>query len=171
MRHAGWLARVGAMVVLFGVLPVQMVAAAEEAISARAQAAYDAGLAALRARNFREAVDAMDEVLDEQRDHPEANYFTGMAYAYLDENRRAERHLERAILARTSFVEAREWLAIVRLRRGDRDDARAELDRLRELRAGCTENLCDDVYMERADRAIGRVAEALGVDVVPGDAN
>ena len=136
-------------------------AAADDGVSDKARAAYEAGMNALRERRFEEAVDLFDEVLDEQRDHPEANYFTGLAYAYSDEDRRARRHLQRAVEARSTFLEARDWLAVVHVRRGDPDAAEEQLAALRALRDGCTPNLCDEAYMARADRAIARVEAAL----------
>ncbi|MBI1392876.1 MAG: hypothetical protein GC152_09065 [Alphaproteobacteria bacterium] len=132
-----------------------------ETLSGEVARAYEAGVEALRTRNFEGAIEQFDKVLDDEKDHPEANYFMGMAYAYLSDDKRAERHFGRAVKARESFVEAREWLAVVQVRRGDRKDAEDQLAAIRALRASCTADTCDDAYEARATRAIEKVTATL----------
>ncbi|MEM6537627.1 MAG: tetratricopeptide repeat protein [Pseudomonadota bacterium] len=129
--------------------------------SDKAAAVYEAGIAALKERDFKRADALFDEALDEQSDHPEANYFRGLANAYLDKDRQAEKYLKRAIKARSSFVEAREWLATIHVRRGDMGDANDQLTEIESLLEKCTDTLCDDAYVERAERAIAKVKAQL----------
>ncbi|MEO1015651.1 MAG: hypothetical protein AAFX08_10735 [Pseudomonadota bacterium] len=123
--------------------------------------ALESGLAAMREREFETAIDQFDQVLDEAKNHPEANYFTGLAYAYLEDDKKAEKFLKRAVKARATFLEARERLALVHLSRGDPDKAKTQLESLMELREGCAPEICDEAYVDRADRAIRKVEDAL----------
>ncbi len=132
-----------------------------DALSEEAAAAYDAGLAAMREREFETAIERFDDVLDEDKAHAEANYFAGLAYAYTDEDKKAERYLKRAVKARATFLEAREWLARIQVRRGDADKAREQLAALVELKDGCAPEVCDDAYVARAEKAAENVKKAL----------
>ncbi len=124
--------------------------------------AYQDGLAALQAKDYKSAEKNFGDVLSVAPKNPEANYYMALAKSGLDKPKQAVRYLERAIKERPNFVEAREKLALVSIDLGEPDEARAQLAEIEKIKAGCAvEGACDEPFKARIDKAIERVGEAL----------
>lgn len=124
--------------------------------------AYQDGLAALQAKDYRSAEKNFGDVLSVAPKNPEANYYMALAKSGLDKPKQAVRYLERAIKERPNFVEAREKLALVSIDLGEPDEARAQLAAIEGLKAECAaDGACDEPFKARVDKAIERVSGAL----------
>ncbi len=122
---------------------------------------YKDGVQALQDGDFKLAEKKFGEVLGVVSDHPEANYYMGLAKVGREKEKSAVRYFKRAIKARDNFVEAREQLAIVYTGLEKPEDAEEQLAALRQIREDCTSETCDKAFVERAERAIANVEAAL----------
>jgi tetratricopeptide (TPR) repeat protein len=125
--------------------------------------AYQEGVAALQAKDFKTAESKFADVLSVAPKNPEANYYMALAKSGLGKPQQAARYLARAVKERGNFVEAREKLALISIELDDQDEARAQLAAIEALKAECAAaaDACDDAFRARVDVAIARVKEAL----------
>ncbi|MEK7266757.1 MAG: tetratricopeptide repeat protein [Pseudomonadota bacterium] len=125
-------------------------------------AAYQEGVEALKAKDYKQAEKKFGDVLSVAPANPEANYFMALAKIGNGKQKNAVRYLEKAIKERANFVEAREKLALVSIELGDADAARAQLTAIEGLKAECAAaGDCEGAYNARVDTAISRINEAL----------
>lgn len=125
---------------------------------------YQDGVAALEAGDYKEAEKKFGEVLGVARDHPEANYYMGLAKVGRGKEKSSVRYFKRAIKERPGFVEAREQLALVYARLEKPEEAAEQLAALKEIRDNCAPETCDEAYVERTERAIAKVESVFNGD-------
>jgi len=126
------------------------------------EAAFRDGVVALQAKDYAKAEKNFGDVLSIAPSHPEANYYMALAKIGRGKSKNSVRYLEKAIKARSNFIEAREKLAIVRIELGEPDAARGQLAAIESLKQECaTSGDCDAAYNERVDLAITRINAAL----------
>ncbi len=125
--------------------------------------AYQEGVAALQAKDYKTAEDRFADVLSVAPKNAEANYYMALAKSGLEKPKQAVRYLERAIKERGNFVEAREKLALISIDLGETDEARAQLAAIEALKAECAADAsaCDEPFRVRIDGALERISEAL----------
>jgi tetratricopeptide (TPR) repeat protein len=90
------------------------------------QAAYQAGVAALNAQNYREAIRQFRSARRALPNNGTINYALGRAYAGDDQNDRAQEAYETAIRADDAPAGAWLQLGLMHLEAGRRDDAAAQ---------------------------------------------
>ena len=129
--------------------------------------AFQEGVDALQEGDYKTADRRFKLVLDVVPDHPEANYYRGLAKIGLEKEQSSVRYFKRAIKARSNFVEARERLAIVYVGLDKSDKAAEQLSALEGIAADCTSESCDQAFIDRTQAAIAAVTAALegGVEV------
>lgn len=125
------------------------------------QQSFKDGLAALEAGDHKKAERKFGEVLTAAPQHPEANYYMGLAKSGRGKDKQAAKYFARAVKARDNFTEAREQLALVSIKLGDSDAARSQLAAIKAAAAACTAETCDAAYVERAAKAVERIEAAL----------
>lgn len=134
----------------------------KSAPQAYAEDLFNKGVDALIREDYVTAEKSFGEVLGVVRDHPEANYYMGMAKVGREKHKSSVRYFKRAIKERSDFVEAREQLALVYITLGKTAEAQEQLSALHTLKQTCETEECATVFVERTDRAISRVSSALG---------
>ncbi len=123
---------------------------------------FSDGVAALQAKDYKKAEKKFGEVLSVAPKHPEANYYMALAKIGNGKQKNAVRYLEKAIDARSNFVEAREKLALVSIELGEAGPAREQLIAIEALKTECAETGdCEPDFVARVDLAIERVNAAL----------
>lgn len=124
--------------------------------------AFRDGVAALQEKDYKKAEKKFGDVLSVAPKHPEANYYMALAKINNGKTKNAVRYLEKAIAARSNFVEAREKLALVSIELGDAAPAREQLTAIEGLKAECeSAGDCDQAFIDRIDVAIDRINAAL----------
>lgn len=125
-------------------------------------AAYQDGVEALKAQDYKKAERKFGDVLSVAPANPEANYYMALAKIGNGKQKNSVRYLEKAIKGRANFVEAREKLALVSIELGDPQTAHEQLTAIEGLKAGCAAaGDCDDAFNARVDSAIARITAAL----------
>lgn len=122
---------------------------------------YKDGVQALQDGDFKLAEKKFGEVLRVAGDHPEANYYMGLAKVGREKEKSAVRYFKKAIKERSNFVEAREQLAIVYTGLEKPEEAEEQLAALREISDSCASETCDAAFVERTESAIAKVEAAL----------
>ncbi len=130
-------------------------------------AAFQEGVAALQAKDYKGAEKKFGDVLSVAPKNPEANYYMALSKSGLGKPKQAVRYLERAIKERPEFVEAREKLALISVELDNPDEARVQLKAIEAIMADCmtVDDACDEPFKARADAAIARVKGALAEKV------
>lgn len=124
--------------------------------------AYQEGIAALQAKDYKTAEKKFGDVLSVVPKNPEANYYMAVSKIGNGKPKNAVRYLEKAIKERPNFVEARERLGLVSIELGKPDVAQEQLAAIEGLKSDCAAaGDCDSAYNERVDTAIARLQEAL----------
>jgi tetratricopeptide (TPR) repeat protein len=124
--------------------------------------AFRDGVAALQENDYKKAEKKFGDVLSVAPKHPEANYYMALAKIGNGKPKNAVRYLEKAIAARSNFVEAREKLALVSIELGEAAPAREQLTAIEALKTECAEaGDCEPDFVARVDLAIERVNAAL----------
>ena len=123
--------------------------------------AYQDGVAALQAGDYKLAERKFGDVLSVAGDSPEANYYMALAKIGRGKEKTSIRYLKKAVKERSDFVEAREGLALVSIALEDRDEAEAQLAALQEIKAGCEAGDCEDGFVQRTDQAVAKIETAL----------
>jgi len=120
------------------------------------------GVEALEAGDYRTAEKRFKEVLSAAPKHPEANYYMGLAKAGRGKDKASVRYFKRAFKERPDFIEAREQLALVYIRLEKLDEASDQLAALKDIKANCESESCNDTFTARLDMVIAKVGVALG---------
>ncbi len=131
--------------------------------------AFAEGKAALAAGDPETATQRFSEVLEVAPQHPEANYYNGLALIGLGDLTAASGFFETAIENRADYVDAREQLALLRLRLDDAEAAQAQLAALREMQQTCAAAKCDDARNTQLATAVERIEAALAGEAPAGE--
>lgn len=123
--------------------------------------AYQEGVAALQAQDYKLAEKKFADVLSIAGDSPEANFYMGLAKIGRGKEKTSVRYFKKAIEQRNNFVEAREQLALVLLATSDREGAEAQLAALRDMRSACDGAEFEAAFIDKAERAIAAIEAAL----------
>jgi tetratricopeptide (TPR) repeat protein len=99
--------------------------------------AYQEGVAALNARDYRRAISKLRQVLDVAPNDPTTNYALGLAFIGDGQVRDARRPLERAVRGASPAADARKQLGLVYLQIGEREKAQEQLTALATELAAC----------------------------------
>ncbi|WDI30828.1 tetratricopeptide repeat protein [Hyphococcus flavus] len=125
------------------------------------QASFAAGVQAIKDSDYKLAEKKLGEVLRVSSDHPEANYYMGVAKVGRGKEKSSVRYFKKAIKERSNFVEAYEQLALVFVALEKQDEAQEQLERLRDIRTNCDNETCQAELVERADQSIANVEAAM----------
>jgi tetratricopeptide (TPR) repeat protein len=119
---------------------------------------YRDGMAALDAKNYRDAQRAFRDVLTVQAKDPNANYMLGAAFIGDNKLKNARSPLERAVKVSADFALARGWLGYVYAKTGDPAKADEQKNALLALKTACA-GACKDAV--EIDAAIKRIEGAV----------
>ncbi len=122
---------------------------------------YREALEALSEADYRTAEKKLAQVLKVAPKDAQANYFMALAKIGQGKQKSSVRYLERAINERPDYIEARETLGLVSIELGRTDDARDQLDALKEIESGCQSNGCEGVDQARLAEAAAKLEAAL----------
>jgi tetratricopeptide (TPR) repeat protein len=128
--------------------------------------AYQEGIAALQARDYRTAVSKLRAVVDAAPSNMGANYAYGLALIGNGDARAAVRPLERAVRNDDAPPDARKQLGLVRLQLGDRDKAGEQLTALAAALAAC-DAACGDAKRLQIQSAHDALKAALDAPATP----
>jgi tetratricopeptide (TPR) repeat protein len=123
-------------------------------------AAYQAGVAALQAQEYREAIRQFRTARRAAPNDGVINYALGLAYAGNEDTDDARQSFERAVRADNAPPGAYLQLGLVYLELGRRDDAVAQQARLQELIGGCDAE-CGDTRRTQLQAAHDQLSQAL----------
>lgn len=123
--------------------------------------AYQEGVDALQAGDYKTAEKKFGEVLSVTRDHPEANYYMGLAKVGRGKEKSAVRYFKRAIKERPSFVEAREQLALVYVSLDEVEKTQEQRDAIMAIIDNCAVEECTEAFVTRANQAIANIDATL----------
>lgn len=123
-------------------------------------AAYQAGVAALQAQNYREAVRQFRTARRAAPNDPAINFALGMAYVGAGDNEDARSAFERATRASNAPAGAYLQLGLVNLELGQRERAVEQQARLAELIASC-DAACGDARRAQLQAAHDQLTRAL----------
>jgi tetratricopeptide (TPR) repeat protein len=130
------------------------------------QAAYQAGVAALNAQNYREAVRQFRLARRALPNNGTINYALGMAYAGNDDSDEAKGAFERAVQAEDAPAGAWLQLGLLHLRAGRRDEALAQQTALSERVSAC-DDACGDQRRGQLQAAHAQLTQALDGQETP----
>lgn len=128
--------------------------------------AYQEGIAALQARDYRTAVAKLRDVVDAAPTNTTANYAYGLALVGNGEGRRAVRPFERAVRNDDAPPDARKQLGLVHLQLGARDKAGEQLTALASALAAC-DAACGDTKRAQLQSAHDALKAALDAPATP----
>jgi tetratricopeptide (TPR) repeat protein len=128
--------------------------------------AYQEGIAALQARDYRTAVDKLRDVVEAAPTNTTANYAYGLALVGNGESRKAVRPLERAVRNADAPPDARRQLGLVHLQLGDRQKAAEQLSALAAALAAC-DAACGDARRTQIQGAHDALKAALEAPAIP----
>ena len=126
-----------------------------------AEQSFKDGLSALVEKDYNRCRKEFETVVELAPTSAEGNYYLGVCTARDGEPERAVKYFDRAIEELPDFVEAREQLALVQVKLGDRDAATAQLEALRTMQSHCSASDCDTVVADRLGKAVSKVEAAL----------
>ncbi|TPW02188.1 MAG: hypothetical protein FD124_3484 [Alphaproteobacteria bacterium] len=128
--------------------------------------AYQEGVAALQARDYRTAVSRLRSVVDVAPTNMGANYAYALALIGNGDARAAVRPLERALRSEDAPPDVRKQLGLVRLQLGDRDKASEQLTALATALAAC-DATCGDMKRAQIQNAHDALKAALDAPATP----
>ncbi len=123
-------------------------------------AAYQAGVAALQANDYREAIRQFRVARRAAPNDGVINYALGLAYAGADENEDARGAFERAVRADNAPAGAHLQLGLVYLELGQRDRAVEQQAALTQAIAACDAS-CGDARRAQLQAALDQLTQAL----------
>jgi tetratricopeptide (TPR) repeat protein len=123
-------------------------------------AAYQAGVAALQAQNYQEAIRQLRVARRAVPDDGVVNYALGLAYAGADNDDDAFNSFQRAVRADNAPAGARLQLGLAYLERGDREHAVEQQTVLAEALAACDAS-CGDTRRAQLQAAHTQLTQAL----------
>jgi tetratricopeptide (TPR) repeat protein len=130
------------------------------------QAAYQAGIAALNAQNYREAVRQLRIARRELPNNATINFALGVAYVGAGEPNDAQGAFERAIRADDAPAGAWLQLGLLHLEGGRREEAVAQQTALNERIAAC-DAACGDARRAQLQAALDQLTQALNAPTAP----
>jgi Flp pilus assembly protein TadD len=122
--------------------------------------AYQAGVAAMNAQNYSEAISHFRDAVRAVPRDPTLNYALGLAYIRNNEPDNARRPLERAVREDTAPPDAHLQLGLIYLAKNDREKADERLAALTRLTAAC-DAACGDARRAQLERAHHALEQAL----------
>jgi tetratricopeptide (TPR) repeat protein len=129
-------------------------------------AAYQSGMAALTARNYRQAISDFRDVTSVTPNDAMANYYLGVAYIGNQNARNARRPLERAIRSNDAPPDAWVQLGLVYLQSNDRAKAEEQLAALAQKVSAC-DAACGDTRRAQLQAAHDQLQQALNQGAQP----
>ena len=132
--------------------------------------AYEEGLAALRAQNFREAASKLRIAADAAPNAPQVQYHYGLALVGAGDHRRARRPFEKAVRGADAVVEAHTQLGLVYLQLAEPAKAQEQLAALASVLAACVAPTCDDARRQRLQALHDRLKQAIDAGAAPAPA-
>ncbi len=130
------------------------------------QAAYQAGVAAFNAQNYREAIRQFRAAQRAARSNGLINYALGLAYAGNGDKDEAREAFARAVRDETAPVAARLQLGLAELEHGDREAAVAQQTALAAAIAAC-DAACGDQRRGQLQAAHDQLTSALETAAAP----
>jgi Flp pilus assembly protein TadD len=134
------------------------------------QAAYQAGVAALRAQEYRDAIRHFRAARRALPNDGTINYALGVAYNGAGETDEAREAFERATRDANAPAGARLQLGLIHIQQGDRDAAAAQQSALAEMIAAC-DAACGDARRAQLQAAHDQLAQALAAPAAPAAAD
>lgn len=122
--------------------------------------AYQAGVAALRAQDYPEAIRHLRTARRASPNDGAINYVLGLAYVGNGDTDDARQAFERSVRSASAPVDARVQLGRIYIELGERADAEAQQAALAEAIAAC-DAACGDARRAELQRAHDQLAEAL----------
>jgi tetratricopeptide (TPR) repeat protein len=123
--------------------------------------AYNAGVDALNAGNFAEAIRQLNAARRAAPTDGNINYVLGLAYIGSNEKEQAKGALERAVRDRDAPFQARLRLGLLSLELGDRETAVEQQTALQRLVDRCSGRNCDDARRAQMQAALDQLTRAL----------
>jgi tetratricopeptide (TPR) repeat protein len=130
------------------------------------QRAYQEGVAALQARDYRTAVARLRDVLSVAPRDPMTNYVYALALIGNGEPRQARRPLERAVRGDNPPPDAFHQLGLIHLQANDREEAIAQQTALANMLAACAA-ACGDQRRAQIQAAHDALTNALNAGTAP----
>jgi tetratricopeptide (TPR) repeat protein len=130
------------------------------------QAAYQAGVAALQAQNYREAIRQFRTARRAMPDNGAINFALGRAYEGNNNPDDAQQAYERAVAADDAPAGAWLQLGLIHLQAGRRDAAVAQQTALTAKIAAC-DATCDDARRGQLNAALTQLTQALDAPAAP----
>ncbi|MGQ0531442.1 MAG: tetratricopeptide repeat protein [Caulobacteraceae bacterium] len=130
------------------------------------QAAYQAGVAALNAQNYREAIRQFRTARRAAPNNATLNYALARAYHGADDLDEAQRYYERSIAADNAPPGAWLQLGLLHLQAGRRDEAVAQQTALTSLVSAC-DAACGDARRAQLTAAHAQLTQALDTPAAP----
>jgi tetratricopeptide (TPR) repeat protein len=123
--------------------------------------AYNAGVDALNARNYPEAIRHLNAARRAAPTNGNINYVLGLAYIGSGDKEQAKAVLERAVRDRDAPFQARLQLGLVSLELGDRETAVEQQTALQRAIERCGGRNCDDARRTQMQAALDQLTRAL----------
>jgi tetratricopeptide (TPR) repeat protein len=130
------------------------------------QRAYQEGIAALQARDYRTAVARLRDVVSVAPRDPTINYAYALALIGNGDQRQARRPLERAVRGDNPPPDAFHQLGLIYLQAGDREQAVAQQTALANMLAAC-DAACGDQRRGQIQAARDALTNALNAGAAP----
>jgi tetratricopeptide (TPR) repeat protein len=121
---------------------------------------YQAGVAALNARDYPEAIRQLRAARRALPGDGNINYTLGLAYAANGDKDEAKTSFQRAVRARNAPIPARLQLGLVALELGDRDTATEQQTALQRMITAC-DTACGDARRAQMQAALDQLTRAL----------
>lgn len=125
------------------------------------QAAYQAGVAALQAQNYQEAITQFNSALTVLPDNGTINYALGLAYSGNSDKPHARDAFAHAVRADDAPVGARLQLGLISLQLGDRPAAETQQQALQAAVTACVAPACTDQRHAQLQAALNALTQAL----------
>lgn len=121
---------------------------------------YGAGIAALNAQDFAEAIRNLRTAQRAAPREGAISYALGLAYKGAGDNQHARTAFAQSVRARNPPIGARLELGLVALALGDREPAIEQQTALQQMISTCSAE-CDDARRNELQAALGRLTQAL----------
>lgn len=122
---------------------------------------YRAGISALNAQNFAEAVRNLRIAQRAAPREGAISYALGLAYKGAGDNQHARTAFAQSVRARNAPIGARLELGLIALALGDREPAIEQQTALQQMISTCSADECDVARRNELQAALARLAQAL----------
>ncbi|QJB69463.1 tetratricopeptide repeat protein [Parasphingorhabdus halotolerans] len=119
-----------------------------------AVAEYQAGIAYLKADNFKDAVKSFKRSLSVAPKNANAQYLLGFSYLKMGDHKKAKNPLEKAVKYNADLIDAHRDLAITYHKLGDAEKANAALGTLTEKQTACGDGCAQKDQLSSAVSAV-----------------